>query len=44
MAGSSKGETRRPAWVALLRGINLGARNKVSMPDLRALMAGVPRT
>jgi uncharacterized protein (DUF1697 family) len=41
MAGSSKAETRRPAWVALLRGINLGARNKVSMPDLRALMAGV---
>ena len=24
-------------YVALLRGINLGARNKVSMPDLRAL-------
>jgi uncharacterized protein (DUF1697 family) len=26
-------------YVALLRGINLGARNKVSMPDLRALFA-----
>lgn len=23
-------------WIALLRGINLGARNRVSMPDLRA--------
>jgi uncharacterized protein (DUF1697 family) len=25
-------------WVALLRGINLGARNKVAMADLRALI------
>jgi uncharacterized protein (DUF1697 family) len=28
-------------YVALLRGINLGARNKVSMPDLRELFAGL---
>lgn len=28
-------------YVALLRGINLGARNKVSMADLRALVAGL---
>jgi uncharacterized protein (DUF1697 family) len=28
---------RRNTYVALLRGINLGARNKVSMQDLRAL-------
>jgi uncharacterized protein (DUF1697 family) len=28
-------------YVALLRGINLGARNKVSMPDLRALFEGL---
>jgi uncharacterized protein (DUF1697 family) len=27
--------------IALLRGINLGARNKVSMPDLRELFAGL---
>jgi uncharacterized protein (DUF1697 family) len=29
------------AYVALLRGINLGARNKVSMADLRALFAAL---
>jgi uncharacterized protein (DUF1697 family) len=29
---------RRETYVALLRGINLGARNKVSMSDLRALL------
>lgn len=27
------------AWVALLRGINVGGRNKVPMADLRALLA-----
>jgi uncharacterized protein (DUF1697 family) len=30
---------RLQTYVALLRGINLGARNKVSMTDLRALVA-----
>jgi uncharacterized protein (DUF1697 family) len=29
-------------YVALLRGINLGARNKVAMADLRELVAGLP--
>lgn len=28
-----------PTWIALLRAINLGARNKVSMPRLRELLA-----
>ncbi len=28
-------------YVALLRGINLGARNKVSMPELRALLTSL---
>ena len=27
-----------PTWVALLRAVNLGARNKVSMPTLRAVL------
>jgi uncharacterized protein (DUF1697 family) len=35
-AGSS-----RTTYVALLRGINLGGRNKVSMADLRALFASL---
>ncbi|HVD10712.1 MAG TPA: DUF1697 domain-containing protein [Gaiellaceae bacterium] len=35
-AGSS-----RKRYVALLRGINLGGHNKVSMPDLRALFASL---
>lgn len=26
-------------WVCLLRGVNLGAHNKVSMPDLRVALA-----
>ena len=26
-------------WVALLRGVNLGAHNRVSMPRLRELLA-----
>jgi uncharacterized protein (DUF1697 family) len=29
-----------PTWVALLRAVNLGARNKVSMPPLRAALTG----
>jgi uncharacterized protein (DUF1697 family) len=32
---------RRQAWVALLRGVNLGARNKVPMAGLRSLMAEI---
>jgi uncharacterized protein (DUF1697 family) len=32
---------RRKMYVALVRGINLGGRNKVSMADLRALIAGL---
>jgi uncharacterized protein (DUF1697 family) len=39
MAGTSKSGARRQTWVALLRGINLGARNKVSMAGLRELFA-----
>jgi uncharacterized protein (DUF1697 family) len=31
----------RQSYAALLRGINLGARNKVSMADLRALVEGL---
>jgi uncharacterized protein (DUF1697 family) len=34
---TSKGRTGPQTWVALLRGVNLGARNKVSMADLREL-------
>jgi uncharacterized protein (DUF1697 family) len=41
MAGKSKGGARRQAWVALLRGVNLGARNKVPMAGLRLLMADI---
>jgi uncharacterized protein (DUF1697 family) len=33
----SGGGARRQTWVALLRGVNLGARNKVSMARLREL-------
>ena len=29
-----------PTWVALLRAVNLGARNKVPMPALRTALAG----
>lgn len=29
-----------PVWVSLLRGVNLGARNKVNMPQLRAALPG----
>ena len=28
---------RRQTWAALLRGVNLGSRNKISMPHLREL-------
>ena len=30
-----------PRQIALLRGINLGARNRVSMPELRELLEGL---
>jgi uncharacterized protein (DUF1697 family) len=33
-----------PDHIALLRGINLGGRNKVAMADLRALVAGLGHT
>jgi uncharacterized protein (DUF1697 family) len=33
-----------PTHVALLRGINVGGRNRVAMPELRALMAGLGHT
>jgi uncharacterized protein (DUF1697 family) len=39
MARTSRGGTRPQTWVALLRGINLGARNKVSMAELRELFS-----
>ena len=41
MASSTKRGARRQTYVALLRGINLGARNKVSMADLRTLIEGL---
>ena len=41
MAGASKRGTSRKTWVALLRGVNLGARNKVPMAELRDLVAGL---
>ena len=41
MARETKGSARRQAWIALLRGVNLGARNKVPMAGLRALMADI---
>jgi uncharacterized protein (DUF1697 family) len=41
MAGKSKDGGRRQSWVALLRGVNLGARNKVPMAGLRGLMADI---
>ena len=33
-----------PSHIALLRGINLGGRNRVAMADLRALVAGLGHT
>jgi uncharacterized protein (DUF1697 family) len=41
MAGKSQVGARRQAWVALLRGVNLGSRNKVPMAGLRALMSDI---
>src|SRR5215471_17931654 len=41
MAGKSKDGGRRQSWVALLRGVNLGAHNKVPMAGLRDLMAEI---
>jgi len=38
-AAKAKPAARRQTWTALLRGVNLGARNKISMPDLRELFA-----
>ena len=35
------GVSARTTYVALLRGINLGARNKLAMADLRALVEGL---
>jgi uncharacterized protein (DUF1697 family) len=39
-AGSKRG-ARPQTWVALLRGINLGSHNKISMADLRALVEDI---
>jgi uncharacterized protein (DUF1697 family) len=41
MPGARKPGGRRQTYVALLRGINLGARNKIAMPALRELFAGL---
>src|SRR5215218_9292126 len=41
MPRASKAGSSLKTCVALLRGINLGARNKVSMADLRALFANL---
>ena len=41
MSGGSKRGTKGKTWVALLRGVNLGARNKVSMAELRELVEGL---
>jgi len=41
MPGGARTRTKRQTYAALLRGINLGARNKVSMADLRALFAAL---
>jgi uncharacterized protein (DUF1697 family) len=38
-AAKAKRGTRRQKWVALLRGVNVGAHNKVSMPGLRELFS-----
>jgi uncharacterized protein (DUF1697 family) len=38
MANIVPGVPRRTAYAALLRGVNLGARNRVRMPELRALV------
>ena len=41
MRGRREGGTSLKTYIALLRGINLGARNKVSMADLRTLFSGL---
>jgi uncharacterized protein (DUF1697 family) len=41
IVASSKRKARRQTYVALLRGINLGSRNKVSMADLRTLVVTI---
>ena len=33
-----------PTYVAMLRGVNVGARNKIKMKDLEALVAGLGHT
>jgi uncharacterized protein (DUF1697 family) len=38
MANIVPGVPRRTAYAALLRGVNLGARNRVRMPELRTLV------
>ena len=38
-AGSRRYPARVALWVSLLRGVNLGARNKVNMPQLREALA-----
>jgi uncharacterized protein (DUF1697 family) len=41
MARDVKPESRLRAYVALLRAVNLGSRNKVSMPDLRSVFVAI---
>ncbi len=41
MPSRAKPESRLRAYVALLRAVNLGSRNKVSMPDLRSVFVAV---
>jgi uncharacterized protein (DUF1697 family) len=41
MAGKSQRGARRQSWIALLRGVNLGSRNKVPMAGLRDLMSDI---
>jgi uncharacterized protein (DUF1697 family) len=41
MARGKKPGGRRKTYVALVRGINVGGRKRVSMPDLRALVASL---
>ena len=41
MPGARKAGGRRQTYAALLRGINLGARNKIAMPALRELFEGL---
>jgi uncharacterized protein (DUF1697 family) len=41
MPRRAKPESRLRAYVALVRAVNLGSRNKVSMPDLRSVFVAV---